>query len=618
MNRKKARKIDKINYNEIIRIIILVLCSYAFAYYMQFEYILWKTSIVCVVLYYAYKKSSGYHLDKIQLIVACLFPILISFSLVLGYHIHVESSYSGLIDTSYIADYHFSDWIALFLMIYGFFIVFRFLLSLNQGKNHNILNVDPYRKKDNKRIVLYTMICFFCWLPYLITYFPGFIFGDSLASIQQALGNSPLDNAHPVLYTLLIRFCFWLGQLWKNKLTAGCAIYCIIQMMYMAYGMGYLFHWLEVIYRLKKIVAYILIACFGLSPYIAQYGIAMWKDPIFSTTILLLTIQIADILYSATGSKQKTSKNDKTIRIAYIRLFLLLLLLVFSRNNGLYIVAALVCFAAAFSILAKKQQTYRILLGIFLLTILLSKIITGPVYHQLGVSQSDEKVESYGIFLQQMARVVAVNGKLSEKDSEYMGSLLALDQYAVVYTPCCVDSLKWNENFHKEPLENNFFQTYFSILRKNPKICFEAWMMQTYGYWSLNCSAINQSNSNIHMGVPRNIYTEYTDATDLGIHFKPIDTNAWNAKVFPNQSRCIPIAYINWLLLILLSLSLLKKDWNTILILGASLGLMATLLIASPINYWPRYGLAEQLLIPFYLVLLLRLLGNSKIVKWIH
>ena len=34
------------------------------------------------------------------------------------------------------------------------------------------------------------------------------------------------------------------------------------------------------------------------------------------------------------------------------------------------------------------------------------------------------------------------------------------------------------------------------------------------------------------------------------------------------------------------------------------LGLLATLLIASPIWYWPRYGAAAQFLIPFYVFLL--------------
>lgn len=616
-------KVLSIKYNETIygkiaNHILLALCAFSFAYYMQFEFILFKAAIAYVVLYFAKEKTTPGPLSWTECLMLYLLSFLISVSFILGYHIHVENHYTGLIDTSYITEYHVWDLFALFFMMYGFFLVFRFLFSIHQKTNAEALVVAGNNNRKKTMLFKYMVIFFLCWLPYLMTYYPGFVFGDSLGSIQQALRNQPLDNAHPVLYTMLVRFCIWLGQITGDKLTTGCAIYCIIQILYMSYGMGTLFHWLETTFQIKKYLIYVMMACFAFSPYIGQYGIAMWKDPIFSTTVLLLTLEIAEILYFAPSLKKKKTKKEPPKRGNYLRLFFLLFLLVFSRNNGFYIVVALLCFAAVFSILAKKQPAYMTLAGIFLIVLLGSKFITGPMYRQLDVSQKNEKVESYGIFLQQMARVVAVNGKLSQEDKKYMDSLLPLDQYAAVYTPCCVDQLKWNENFQKETLEHGFFRTYFSILLKNPKICFESWMLQTYGYWSLNCRAVNELDANILYGVPRNVNPKYTDAVDLGIHFKTVNKDAWNVKTFPYQSRCVPLGMIHWLLVLLLFLSLRQKDWNSIMILGASLGLMATLLIASPLNYWPRYGLAEQLLLPLYLILLVRLLGNHTLGKWIQ
>lgn len=616
-------KIQTIKYDNTARYILLALCAFAFSLYMQFEFILLKAAVVFVILLSAKKHTRRSSFLRTDCLMAGLFSFLISASLVLGYHIHVENSYSGLIDTNYITKYHVWDWIALFLLMYGFYVVFCFLISLNKGVDGVVPEANPDKKSRELTVLFHTMIFFLCWLPYLIIYYPGYIFGDSLASLQQALGNYPLDNAHPVLYTMLIRFCIWLGQLSKDKLTTGCAIYCLFQMLYMAFGLGTFLTWLQCTFRVKKYLIYAITACFGLSPYIAQYGIAMWKDPIFSTTVLLVTIQIAEMLYSSKDSREKRTKKDKHHQKTYhggnrIRLFVLLLLVVFSRNNGIYIVAALICIAVVCSILAKKQQIYITLLGLCLSAFLVSSFITGPVYHQLGISQKNQKVESYGIFLQQMARVVAVNGRLSQEDKKYMDSLLPLQQYAAVYAPCCVDQLKWNRNFKKEPLEEGFFRTYFSILRKNPKICFEAWMLQTYGYWALNNPAVNNLDENILYGVPRILNPKYTDAAELGIHFKTVDKDAWNCKVFPYLARCIPLSYIHWLLILLLFLSIRRKDWGSIMILGASLGLLSTLLVASPINYWPRYGLAEQFLLPLYLVLLLGLLGNQKMGKWIQ
>lgn len=108
-----------------------------------------------------------------------------------------------------------------------------------------------------------------------------------------------------------------------------------------------------------------------------------------------------------------------------------------------------------------------------------------------------------------MARVVVENGELSAEDSDYMGRLLPMEEYQSAYTPCLVDNLKWNPNFQKEVLEDGFFRTYLSILRKNPRICFEAWELQTFGFWSVNQKWVNGFTGNILNGVPRNIYPEY-------------------------------------------------------------------------------------------------------------
>lgn len=48
--------------------------------------------------------------------------------------------------------------------------------------------------------------------------------------------------------------------------------------------------------------------------------------------------------------------------------------------------------------------------------------ITGPVYKALNVTPS-EKAESIGILLNQMARVAALDGDMTESDKEYLNSM---------------------------------------------------------------------------------------------------------------------------------------------------------------------------------------------------
>ena len=77
-------------------------------------------------------------------------------------------------------------------------------------------------------------------------------------------------------------------------------------------------------------------------------------------------------------------------------------------------------------------------------------------------------------------------------------------------------------------------------------------------------------------------------------------------NLFPYTGNFIPVAYANWLLIAVAIFSLFKLRLDDLIVVAPALGLMATLIIASPIFYWPRYGFAEQLLIPLFIVIFLR------------
>ena len=240
--------------------------------------------------------------------------------------------------------------------------------------------------------------------------------------------------------------------------------------------------------------------------------------------------------------------------------------------------------------------------------------ITGPVYKALNVTPS-EKAESIGILLNQMARVAALDGDMTESDKEYLNSILPYESYKTVYTPTCTDSLKWNSSFDNEALENDFFKHWFSLLVQNPRVYFESWELQTFGFWAVN-QPLPREAENISGGVPRNTTSTY--AADLDIY----QINAENKlghdslrDVFTQDNYSVPISIILWVL-ILLSICLClsgRKSWLIALI--PSLALLATLVIASPIWYWPRYGAAVQFLIPFYIALVVLMMKCKSPVK---
>lgn len=121
------------------------------------------------------------------------------------------------------------------------------------------------------------------------------------------------------------------------------------------------------------------------------------------------------------------------------------LVMVFFRNNGVYILFGVLVLLAIF-LIAKSRLRYAKgsgrVIGCMAAVLLVFGIVTGPIYSFGGVVPS-EASESVGIPLNQMARVVALDGEMSESDREYMNSIYPLEEYKSTYTPCCTDNLKW-------------------------------------------------------------------------------------------------------------------------------------------------------------------------------
>lgn len=580
----------------IVRYILMIVSSVVLIFYMNLSNaILWGL-LVGILGILGFRKMPRSMCDKKTTISIGLFSLLISLFIVLGKHLNIDATqmYHGTADVNYILSYSNMDWIAILLISYCVFQFMVLIKKMGQQYRRQICTIHFECKIQVKWILLFMVILFALWLPYLYTYYPGFYFGDSSSNVAQALGIQPLDNHHPVMYILLIRFCIKIG-IWLGNLARGLALFSLIQMLFMAWGVSYFVNWLQVRMGLGRVISLVMLCIYGASPYIAQYTIAIWKDPIFSIAVVLVTICLAECLLCEAMAKQKVGW--------YIKLSLALFLMVFSRNNGIYIVYTLMIIVIISLINRQiRKRTARLLL-VCAIVVGVSQYVMGPIYNRCGVVQSDEKVESYGILVAQMARTVVMNGKLSEKDLQYMNRMLPIDDYQMAYTPCCVDNMKWNPNFHKEMLDKGFFKTYFSILKKNPKIYFEAWELQTYGFWALNQPIVNNFEGNIVAGVPRNIYPENGLGVE-GLALKTVDVNSTQVKLFPYTAKCIPVAYVHWLLIGLALFALIRGNWRRLVVLAPALGLMATLIIASPICYWPRYGLAQQLLLPLFIIMI--------------
>ena len=586
--------------SQIFRIIISALSGRVLAEYGMFRLETLFSFVLFLIIYASlcYGKQRDLNLKgKLGLgLFSCLFSVV----LILGYHIHVESGYGGLMDVNYIIPYSIGDFVSYpFLVMACYSIAKALYLILQDKKEFAGLQFSLDKKITWKQMLLVCSLLFIAWIPYFLTYYPGIIYGDTIASIQQAVREAWWSNHHPFFYTIFIKVCLEIGQQFGDN-TIGCAIYTILQMLYMSTCFGYMICWICNRFNRSHVWKTILIIIYGCTPYIALLSIAMWKDPVFSASIVVYTLLLMDFIFT----KGKFAERNILFWLVYA---FMMLMIIFTRNNGIYLVAFTTAGVFAFYIFQKKYRIKKMgtVLLLSLGIMLLSKLVTGPGYDYIGITKPT--TESYGLFLNQMARVVAYDGNMSEEDREYMNGLLPLELYESTYRPCCVDLLKFNENFRGDYLNEGFFKTYFSMLFKNPKLYFESWQLQTYGFWTVNQEEINYYDRNITGALPKNLNSE-TYAEELEHYNLRVDNllqSDWFREVFPSVDIYVPIGMIVWM--IILAVIILVIDGKELLWIPLlpSIGLFLTLVIASPIFYWPRYAIALQYLLPVYLLLFL-------------
>lgn len=534
--------------------------------------------------------------------------LVFSFVLVLGAHIRVtEPVIAGGIYENYIEPYSALDVVAFWVMSALVFWVLSVLVQLSYHCRCHVFCEDSLRGNDGGSsirllsVALRALVIFLLYLPFFLRYCPGLFFGDSFSSLAQIMGWNPLSNHHPVAFTMMVGACIKVAGVFGLGPSAGVALLTVLQMACVASTFGYLSIWVTSRLGVSSRWSWLPVALFGLSRYCALYSVALWKDPLFSCCLVLMVIMLADVVM------ERDSKSGALRSLVFGVLALGVMLL---RNNGLYICAALFVVLAIIAVLGRlgrislmgSGSRLAIPLGIAIAACL---AITGPVYSAMGVVPSED-VESAGIPLAQMARVAALDGDMSESDRSYMNELLPLDRYKEVYHPSFIDPLKWNDDFNSDHLKDGFWAHWVSMFLRNPSMYFEAWELQTFGFWAPNVKGADGLPENFLMGAPYNLMADGEASAGVGFRNLLAPLGDGVDKAFGLSAWSISGAVVFWLLVFSAVLLVSRGRPRFALPLLPFLLLYGTLFIASPIWYWPRYIVAAQFGLPVVLVVVAR------------
>lgn len=301
------------------------------------------------------------------------------------------------------------------------------------------------------------------YMPTYLACYPGLGIYDGPCQLGQ------LTTHHPLLHTLLIRFCEksarWLH--WESWLVP----YSLIQMCVLACCLSYAVLCLKR-WAFSGIYISIMIAWICLFPMNALMSITSTKDTLFAALFLLLICELGKMMYSPEDYFNGDRKKYHSIQYCVI-----CFLVCAFRNNGVYVlIGMLPVMAVCVKRYWKKIATLSLIViaGYF--------VYSGPLMNVLGIPQGDKK-EALTVIIQPMARTYHWQYEaLQEEDREAIRQLFGgVDPW---YEAHISDAPK--SQFHTEVFLDHlwlYLRLYGKLGIQFPKEYADALLANTYGNW---------------------------------------------------------------------------------------------------------------------------------------
>lgn len=406
--------------------------------------------------------------------------------------------------------------------------------------------------------------------------YPGNLSSDSIDQIGQIM-RGQYSNHHPFWHTMIIKACISLGLQLFGEINAAVAVYSVFQIIFMSACFAYA---IVTVFQQKISLKIILLGVmwYAFMPYHIVYSTTMWKDIIFAGAVLLFTTSLYRIWYEVGKCKILNWSN----------LFLGGLLFALLRSNGrIAVILTLVGMVIIF------RAKYKIIYCIMISVILIAYILNGPILTKLDVTKPSIQ-ESLSIPLQQIARVVVDEGELTEEQCMRIDNILDIEKIKEVYHPSVSDPIKAlldRDSFSEDVVAN--MQLWLELGIQHPGSYIKAWVDQTKGYWNggyiytVYYHWIYEND----FGIVRSVKNDYAMNIMVGI------ADIVAANPFYGILRGIGINA--WAIFGLALLNYFKGSKRKAFLSFPVMGIVATLLIATPLFSEFRYAYSIFTCIPF-------------------
>lgn len=311
------------------------------------------------------------------------------------------------------------------------------------------------------------------WSFFFLSCYPGIFNPDSVWQLEQAMGDSPLSNHHPVVHTLLMRAIIRLGiVLSGGNMMIAAALLSVIQMLFVSLCMAYS---IAAVYSIGVPAKWCVpIALFyALAPFNIIFSFTNLKDTWFAGFFLiLLSVLLKRIHMEDSYMPTRLDLILFSVSVLGIGLF---------RSNGFFTIIALSPF---FVIFFKRNRSFLIAL---IACVIICAVILGPVYNSLGVIAVDP-VEYLSVPLQQISRVIIDGGYISDSDYALISKVIDPALIPSSYYNRISDNIKnlIRSSGDQEPLKNEkmaYFSLWLRLLKDNPFSYINAYVDLSNGFW---------------------------------------------------------------------------------------------------------------------------------------
>lgn len=456
--------------------------------------------------------------------------------------------------------------------------------------------VNSIRGFDYKIYLTYFLIILVCMIPLFLMNYPAVMTPDSIIQYLQAVHAESFSNHHPWFHTLTIGLFYNIGYGLTGSVYGGLATYTVFQMLIIAASVAYA---IECVYEMGvsgKVRVAMLLA-FVLYPYNLIYAVTMWKDVLFAIATLLFTVEIYRVVVC-----EKEEIRD------YIIFVISGVLMSEYRHNGFYGYIITAVIVLIYLIINRAAYSGRDVVktgSLLFIVFAIVLVINGPVTRAYNVEEPPAYL-SLSIPLQQMARVVADDGNLSDEEYAYIASINDIDYIKENYEPGCSDNIsQWVGYGNSEIISNNmlgFIAKWASIGIKNPGKYLAAYIDQTKGYY-------------YPMNPEQTVFYGICD-NSVGLDSEPVLTGPVVVKteellyklhtMLPVYAVLYSAGSALWLFLFFGALVINKGKIRELLAFLPVAALTLTILIATPLVADIRYAYELIVTLPFLAVIALK------------